>query len=894
VGDRADAPYLTSEERAASLGPPRTVTVPGPWQAQLDDLRLWAGVAWYERDFVVPEEWEERRVRLCFGAVDYHCSVWVNGEHAGGHEGGYLPFDFDVTSLVRSERNLLTVRVIDPGPQWQSESFPFDEIPHGKQSWYGPLGGLWQSVYLEATSSSFVRQVSARGDLASGEVRLEGFLHGALSGGERLHYHVTSPDGLTSFSLTGAPFERGQTSQAARVRAEDVQAWAPDTPRLYSLVVELEAGGRTVDSWSDEFGFRSIAARDGRLFLNGRPLYIRGALDQDYYLPTISTPPSDELLFKQVMLAKELGLNLLRCHIKVPDPRYLRCADRLGILLWCELPNWITLTPNAKRRAEETLQGILERDGNHPSIVIWTIINEGWGVDLPNEADHRSWMRAAFDRLKRLDDTRLVVDNSPCPPNFHVRTDINDFHFYRAIPDREDEWRRLTAGWVADPASTFSSHGDAERDGDEPQVVSELGNWGLPDTRLLLDDEGRAPWWFATGGEWNGGSVLPEGVEKRFDEWGLARVFGSWEEFVKVSQDHQFEGLKQTIEDMRSHGKLSGYVITELTDVHWECNGLLDMARNPKAFHHRFKEINGPDAVFALPSRRRGRAGDLLAFDVFVAHFSAHRLEGGAVRWRAPLFEAQGAARLDNLAGGEVFKVKRVELTFPEVEEARRVTVELRLDDRLGRCVTRSTFDLLVFPSTSGPEGTPLRAVGERAAETLVGRTTREGEDAGAQEVVVAHVWTDEIARHVGDGGRAVICAGEEDAFPNDLGIGVRTRRGSKWDGDWAQGMMWLAPRLRAGLPFLPRVDATFSGLTPECVLVGWDEAHNEDMLAGLYVGWLRYPVATVGLFRYGQGVVVACTFPLLEAAGRDPLADALLDRLAALVAAPDPGGLSL
>jgi len=158
-----------------------------------------------------------------------------------------------------------------------------------------------------------------------------------------------------------------------------VSAWGPDHPALYRIELRLLVGTVAVDSWSESFGFRSIETRDGKLLLNGEPLYLRGALDQDYYPEGICTPPSVAFLEDQLSKAKALGLNCLRCHIKVPDPRYYEVADRLGMLVWTEIPNVETFTPRSAARLRSTMEGILARDGHHPSIVIWTLINEDWG-----------------------------------------------------------------------------------------------------------------------------------------------------------------------------------------------------------------------------------------------------------------------------------------------------------------------------------------------------------------------------------------------------------------------------------------------------------------------------------------------------------------------------------
>ena len=149
-------------------------------------------------------------------------------------------------------------------------------------------------------------------------------------------------------------------------------------------------------------------------------MYLRAALDQDYYPDMICTVPSIEFLEDQFRKAKELGLNCLRCHIKAADPRYYEAADRIGLMIWTELPNGGMSTERSRRRKEKLFKGIVDRDGNHPSIVIWTIINENWGVDLVNDADHRAWLKRTYAWLKAYDPTRLVVDNSPLSPSFHV------------------------------------------------------------------------------------------------------------------------------------------------------------------------------------------------------------------------------------------------------------------------------------------------------------------------------------------------------------------------------------------------------------------------------------------------------------------------------------------
>ncbi len=343
----------------------------------------------------------------------------------------------------------------------------FNEIPHGKQSWYGPLSGIWQSVWLEKRSELYIRDFSVTTALESGDVNVDVTLSAPSTTVSTIRFTVLDGDGMTV--ATGAQtVQAGISAVASTLRVESPQAWSPDTPTLYRVEIEIVTDGEVTDHIARSFGFRTIEARNGRFYLNGEPLYLRGALDQDYYPGTISTPPSTEFLEMQLRRAKEMGLNCLRCHIKVPDPRYYEVADRLGILIWTELPNWRTLTPIAQTLARRTLEGIVKRDGHHPSIIIWTIVNENWGTNLHQDLEHRAWLKEMYHWLKALDPSRLVVDNSPCIGNFHVESDIEDYHYYRAIPGQQASWEAFVEAMATRTAPTYSPYGDAVRSGRNP------------------------------------------------------------------------------------------------------------------------------------------------------------------------------------------------------------------------------------------------------------------------------------------------------------------------------------------------------------------------------------------------------------------------------------------
>src|SRR5262249_12171720 len=275
-----------------------------------------------------------------FGAVDYHATVWLNGQLLGEHEGGYLPFELDATAALRRDGpNELVVRVVDPGADaTQFPEFPFSEIPHGKQSWYGPIGGIWQSVYLEARASTHIRRIQVTPDVRGEQAHVTVYLSQPATSALSVTIALTSPRGQVSTQDHTLDAGAAQLQLALPVPAPllcDI-----GQPNLYQLEVSLEDQGRKTkdqatradanpsslvlgpwssasDSAATTFGMRTIATSiEGQLLLNGRIIYLRGALDQDYYPELIYTPFSDSEIEAQFAQARHMGLNCLRTHIK--------------------------------------------------------------------------------------------------------------------------------------------------------------------------------------------------------------------------------------------------------------------------------------------------------------------------------------------------------------------------------------------------------------------------------------------------------------------------------------------------------------------------------------------------------------------------------------------------
>jgi hypothetical protein len=917
--------------RAGDLPDGEPIQVPGCWEAQVDrPYKIVTG--WYHRRLDVPADWDPGRIVLRFGAVMYACEVFVDGTLAGGHEGGYTPFTIEVSTLVRpGSSHELAVSVVNPlngldeYPAFSVErlsmaeefepDIPLSEAPHGKQTWYSSQSGIWQSVVLERTHAVALERPAVRADPSTGEawiawrVEAGGDLAGSSSRLE-LGIEVVAPDGAV---VADARVPMDDVAGSTTLTVADPAWWDIGRPNLYRVDVVLYEHGRPVDAVSDRFGFRDVRAEGGRILLNGRPVYLLGALDQDLYPDTISTPPSREYLDNQMRLARAMGLNLLRCHIKAPDPAYLDAADEAGILVWCELPNWTHFSTVSAMRGRETLRRMVDAMGNHPSVVAWTIINEDWGTHVRWEARDRMWLRATYDWLKELDPTRLVVDNSACEtpqtPNFHVRTDLADFHLYFLAPDNAARWRSAIDDFATNPAWLWSPHGDADRRGDEPLVLSEFGGWGLPRIDPLLADRRREPWWFATGQRY----YRPTGIRRRFTAYGLDRVWPALDDLAEATQWHQLEGLQYEIAQLRRHASIQGYVITELTDAYWEANGLLDVQRRPKAYHDRLAALNSPDAVVA-DVRRWDLCGlEPLDVEVTVSAFGDDPPARGRVAWRLAIDrvgDVEGSVAVDPWPAGDARVVGTIHAEVGDVPETSDGSLSLRLLDDDGRERARSSTRLAVLPGSVRRTARPMRiAVHDPLAvlciEERVSALGHEVVPPGDADLIVTAELRPWILRQADEEGRRVLVlvrtrdalGGGEDLarrasvvlrkYPVAGAPGQR----SPWEGDWVSSFSWLLPGTLPGLPERNPLDFAYEEVLPDHVLAGYDPMrHRDEVPCGMFVGWVHSPAALVWSFRQGRGSMTLTT--LHVAPERGPVATAAFEGLMQHAAAIDRRGV--
>jgi beta-galactosidase/beta-glucuronidase len=497
-------------------------------------------VIWYRRTFQVPVEWRTQRLVLHFGAVDYLAQVWINGQLVAEHEGGHTPFSVDITpALVPGEQELV-VRAADDPHDLEKPRGKQDWQPEPHSIWYPRTSGIWQPVWLEPVPTISIRRLRLTPDVPNLTLLVEAQIAGPAANDLSVDLRLSLHENL--LAEASIPVAAGRISGALALPQPDNPAdrkallWCPENPVLFDLSVTLRRGDTVVDQVESYAGLRSVEARDGQFYLNGQPYFLQMVLDQGYWSESLLAAPSPEALRRDVELTKALGFNGARKHQKIEDPRYLYWADRLGLVVWDELPSAYTFSAQTSRRLTSEFIAMIERDYNHPCVVAWVPLNESWGIpDVGSAEPQRQLAQALYFLGKSLDPTRLVIDNDGWE---HTRTDLLTIHDYNNQPEVFHR-RYNTLDCLSD-----------ELDHQKKILVDGFCHQNLP---IILSEFGG----IKMG---NGGG------------WGYQKV-NTAEEFLE-----RFAPLMRTV-----YGKtLSGYCYTQLTDTFQEENGLLTMDRQPK------------------------------------------------------------------------------------------------------------------------------------------------------------------------------------------------------------------------------------------------------------------------------------------------------------------------
>jgi hypothetical protein len=540
---------------------PCSISVPGLWEAQ-GHLDL-DGTAWYRRRFVldgVGGGWTLR-----FGGVMDFADVYVNGVPLGRHEQPFTPFEVDPAGALVTGRNELAVRVVDP----PVGDLDHRRMAHGKQGWanhvfpsrpslYMTYGGIWQPVTLRRHGQVVIRDVRVNGDPDDLVVRAELENRGpALTA--RIGLRTLGSGEQREVAL--APGERSNVEVG--LGATPAERWSPRSPNLHDLSVDVWSGHELSDAHMLRYGLRTIRFDEGggRLLINGEPYRMKSVLVQGFTADRLYAEDDTEHIRAEVAAARAMGFNTLRLHIKAFDPRYLDVCDETGMLLHCDIPVAEPIVHEEMggdsllvRRSVEAAREQVRRDRNHPSIVLWSAMNEI--CDGRREArdwpEYESFARALYATVREEDPTRPVIENDwvePDPERVFVSPLLTAHWYGRLHRDYLDKIDAAAGRWEATG---------------RPLFVTEFGDWGLPDMPLLAEP----PFWDTR-------AVYAAALADTLWPASVARF---------VAETHRYQGLSDRMqtEVFRRHDLVGGYCLTELTDVPIELNGLLDLDRRPK------------------------------------------------------------------------------------------------------------------------------------------------------------------------------------------------------------------------------------------------------------------------------------------------------------------------
>lgn len=406
MGDEAEGAPFNKELN-------QQILVPFAIESALSGVQKRTDSLWYRHTFEVPANWNNKRVLLHFGAVDWQTTVYVNGTEVGSHKGGYDSFSFDITDDLQKGNNELVVEVHDPTDDGDQPRGKQVKDPHG--IWYTPVTGIWQTVWLEPVPTKHISDLRLTPDVDNQELDIRVEAEG--SGAETVKVMGYAGDKEIGTAT-------GKVGQAFSLSVPNPKLWNPDNPYLYDLKVQLMSNGQVVDQVDSYFAMRKIEIKKdeqgrAKIFLNDEFVFQLGPLDQGYWPDGLYTAPTDEALRYDLEMTKRLGFNMNRKHVKVEPKRWYYWADKLGVLVWQDMVTGTNATPESQKQYVHELKQMVNELYNHPSIVNWVIFNEGWGQfdTAPIAKD-----------IEQMDTSRIITDASGWQHS--GEGDIIDIHRY--------------------------------------------------------------------------------------------------------------------------------------------------------------------------------------------------------------------------------------------------------------------------------------------------------------------------------------------------------------------------------------------------------------------------------------------------------------------------------
>lgn len=495
---------------------------------------------WYRRQLEFKESWRGKKVLLHFEGVDYQYDLWINDAHVGHHRGGSVRGTFEISNWLHEGSNTICLRVADE-QDWSK--------PQGKQApvstvdrcWYTQTTGIWKSVWLEIVPEIYLSSIRITPDIDRREITLDLELNRHVVG-TKIHIEVRYHNQLVCQKMLMPQAKRvlEPMSMEALDYVDELHYWTPERPELFDLYITVENSSGTYDFVQTYFGMRKIEARNGQIYLNNKPYYLRLVLDQGYWQDSLMTPPGNTSLKEDILLTKAFGFNGARKHQKIEDERYYYWADQLGLLVWAEMPSSYAFCAHEVTSFMGEWVSVVTQLYNYPSIMTWVPFNESWGIrNVLFDSMQQNFAESAYHITKALDSTRLVSTNDGWE---QVTSDLCGIHdYYDNAASFQKKYHDMDSLLQKDAqdrkiyAAGYSFCG-------QPIILSEYGG-------------------IACGQSQNGA-------------WGYNQAADSGVELL--------ERIGNITVPILENKQIAGYCYTQLTDVMQEINGLADANHRPK------------------------------------------------------------------------------------------------------------------------------------------------------------------------------------------------------------------------------------------------------------------------------------------------------------------------
>lgn len=514
----------------------KKITVPFCPESKLSGIAYvdFIPMVWYRKIVCLNEEQLKGRTLLHFGAVDYECHVWINGENAGRHQGGYTSFTLDITDFVKPGENSIIVCAKDDNRSGKQPRGKQSEFFDSRGCDYTRTTGIWQTVWLEFVPTQYIKKLEYYPNLHDKTLTLRAFTEGSGQFSAIARFEGKDCGNANAYS-------HGQVT--ITLPLSELHLWGIGEGNLYDLELRFED-----DLVQSYFGMREIQIDGEKILLNGKPVFQRLVLDQGYYPDGIYTAPDEESMIHDIEISLQAGFNGARLHQKVFEPRFLYHCDKMGYIVWGEYGSWgidHSSTAALEIYLPEWLEAV-ERDFNHPAIILWCPFNETW--DFKGRKQDDDMIRMVWDVTKRIDVTRPCIDTSG---NYHVITDLYDLHDYEQNPRAlREAYRKFEEGGKL--VGTFPERQQPKAN--VPVMLSEYGGikWDVEQTEQ--------------------------------PSWGYGQAPASEAEYIE-----RYRGLTDALLD---NPHMCGFCYTQLYDVEQEKNGLYTYSRQPKFDMEIFKQIN--------------------------------------------------------------------------------------------------------------------------------------------------------------------------------------------------------------------------------------------------------------------------------------------------------------